>query len=113
MITYTKQIISLQAYKEIDSETNVVFSINWALIGKENGYTATYPTSTSVPYVAGQSFVPYADLTQAIVEAWIDEYTTPEQMQAYTDSVNASLAQQQQQETPPLPWVPEPTSTTL
>lgn len=112
MITYTKHINSLQAYKNIDGETNVVFNINWDLVGEENGYTASCPSMTSVPYFAGQPFIPYADLTQADVEAWIDQYTPAEQMQTYQDVITESLANQQGKDSPPLPWVPEsgPTS---
>ena len=109
MITYTKQINSLQSYKQIDGESNVVFNVGWSLVGEENGYISTYSLSTSVPYVAGQPFVPFADLTQADVESWIDQYTSPEQMQQYENCVNLSLQEQQNQDSPPLPWVPAPT----
>lgn len=108
MITYTKVIISMQAYKEIDGETNVVFGINWNLAGEENGFTASCPATTNVPYTAGQPFTPYADLTQAEVLAWIDQYTPLAQMQSFQNTIAFALQQQQQQETPSLPWVPTP-----
>lgn len=108
MITYTKTISSMQAYKEIDGESNVVFGINWNLVGEENGFTTSCPATTYVPYVAGQPFTPYADLTQAEVLAWIDLYTPLSQMQSFQNTVAFSLQQQQQQETPSLPWAPAP-----
>jgi hypothetical protein len=110
MVTYTKTISSMQAYKEIDGESNVVFGIMWNLVGTENGFTVSAPAETYVPYTAGQPFTPYADLTQAQVFAWIDQYTPLTQMQSYQNTVAFALQQQQQQETPPLPWVP-PTPT--
>jgi hypothetical protein len=108
MITYTKTINSMQAYKEIDGEANVVFSIMWNLVGSENGFTVSCPAETYVPYTAGQPFIPYANLTQAQVLAWIDQYTPLTQMQTYQNTIAFSLQQQQQQEMPSLPWVPEP-----
>ena len=112
MITYTKTINSMQAYKDIDGETNVVFSIMWNLVGEENGFATSCPATTYVPYAAGQPFTPYADLTQEQVLAWIDEYTPLAQMQQYQNTISFSLQQQQQQETPPLPWVAPPTPPT-
>jgi hypothetical protein len=105
-IAYTKTINSMQAYKDIDGETNVVFSIMWNLVGEENGFSTSCPVTTNVPYTAGQPFTPYDQLTQAQVLAWIDEYTPLAQMQAFQNTVSFSLQQQQQQEMPPLPWAP-------
>ena len=99
----------MQAYKEIDGESNVVFGIFWNLIGTENGFTISCPATTNVPYTTGQSFTPYVDLTQEEVFAWIDQYTPLSQMQSFQNTIAFSLQQQQQQENPPLPWVPEPT----
>lgn len=108
-IAYTKQIISMQAYKDIDGETNVVFNITWNLIGEENEFTSMCPAATYVPYTAGQPFTPYDQLTQAQVIAWIDEYTPLAQMQQYQNTVSFSLQQKQQQDSPALPWVTPPT----
>ena len=108
MITYTRTINSMQAYKEIDGETNVVFSIMWSLVGSENGFTTSCPVTTYVPYTAGQPFTPYADLTQEQIFAWIDQYTPLAQIQAFQNTVSFSLQQQQQQEDPALPWNPTP-----
>lgn len=107
-ITYTKNINSMQAYRDIDGENNVVFGVMWNLIAQENGFTASCPATTYVPYTAGQPFTPYDQLTQEQVEAWIDQYTPLAQMQQYQNSVDFSLQQQQQQEVPPLPWAPSP-----
>jgi len=107
-IVYSKKINALEAYRNIDGETNVVFSISWNLVGEENGYSTTCPASTYVPYTAGQPFTPYEELTQEQVDAWIDQYTPLAQMQQYQNTVSFSLQQQQSQEIPPLPWAPTP-----
>lgn len=112
-IVYTKTINSMQAYKDIDGETNVVFGIMWNLVGEENGLTASCPATTYVPYSAGQPFTPYDQLTQQQVLNWIDQYTPLAQMQQYQNSVNFSLQQQQQQEISSLPWAPATVQATL
>lgn len=111
-VSYTKTINSMQAYKDIDGETNVVFSIMWNLVGEENGFTTSCPATTYVPYTAGQPFTPYEELTQAQVSVWIDEYTPLIQMQQYQSMVAYSLQQMQNVETPSLPWNPTPTPPT-
>lgn len=105
-IIYTKQIISLECYADIDGEADVVFTINWNLYGNENIYSASVPCTTKVPYVAGQPFIPYADLTETQVIAWIDEYTTPETMASYENIIATNIEKQKVVVTPPLPWQP-------
>lgn len=105
-IIYNKQIVSLQCYSEIDGESDVVFTINWYLLGNEGVYSSNIFCSTEVPYTAGQSFIPYTDLTEAQVIAWIDEYTTPEWMNSYENTIANNIEQQKTIVTPPLPWLP-------
>jgi hypothetical protein len=105
-IPYTKIINSMSCYSDIDGETDVVFTINWVLNGNEGVLNASYPCATSVPYTAGQPFIPYADLTQEQVLAWIDEYTDPDMMASYYKFIDDSIEQQKVIVTPPLPWQP-------
>jgi hypothetical protein len=112
MITYTKTINSLDSYKDIDGNTDVVFNIYWNLIGEENGVSTSCPAITTVPYVAGSSFIPFADLTEEIVLGWINTYTTLAAMQQYENTVSFAIQQQSQQESPPLPWNPQPVPVT-
>lgn len=105
-ITYTKEIVSLTCYSQIASETDVVFTVNWLLVGVENSYTYKYSCAVEIPYVQGQPFTPYNELTQAQVIAWIDEYTAPEMMASYEKIVATGIEQQKNIVSPPLPWIP-------
>jgi hypothetical protein len=105
-ITYTKTINSLQSYKEVDGNTDVVFTINWNLNGDDNGVTAFTPGTTTVPYIAGQPFTPFADLTEAQVLNWIDIYTTLVAMNQYENIVSQSILAKQQLVSLPPPWDP-------
>jgi hypothetical protein len=105
-ITYTKQIVSLSCYADIDGETDVVFTINWLLYGNEENYSSSLPCATYVPYVAGQEFIPYSELTETQVLQWIEEYTTSEWMTSYESTVASNIEQQKAIVNPPLPWLP-------
>ena len=106
MITYTKLIRSLDCYAQIDGETDVVFTIQWTLCGTEGIYSSSAPYSTSIPYLAGTEFIPYADLTEAQVLQWIDEYTDPDMMQSYINLIAENIEKQKVIVSPPLPWQP-------
>jgi hypothetical protein len=105
-IIYSKQIVSLQCYVEIDGESDVVFTINWNLIGNEDVYSSSLPCATSLTYTAGQTFIPYAELTEEQVLTWINEYTTPEWMTSYENTIASNIEQQKLVVKPPLPWQP-------
>jgi hypothetical protein len=105
-ITYTKIINTLTCYSDIDGETDVVFTINWTLYGNEEVFNSNYPCATSVPYTAGQPFIPYADLTEEQVLQWIEEYTDPDMMASYYKIIADNIEQQKVVVTPPLPWIP-------
>lgn len=105
-ITYTKKIVSLTCYSQIASETDVVFTVNWLLVGVEENYTYKLSCAVAVPYVEGQPFTPYYELTENQVMAWIDEYTAPEMMTSYQKTVATGIEQQKEIVSPPLPWIP-------
>jgi hypothetical protein len=95
-ITYSKYIYSLGCYAQIDGETNVVFKIQWQLNGVDGIFNSSIPCSTDVPYVAGQPFIPYADLTQDQVFSWIDTYTPAEQMAIWKQAIADNIATQKE-----------------
>jgi len=112
MITYIKQVSSLQAYKELDNEPNVVYNIYWSLVGTDGEYTGTCPAMTYVPFTAGSTFVPFEDITEEMVIGWINTYTPLVLIKQYEQSVNNGIESQKTLESPPLPWNPQPVPVT-
>jgi hypothetical protein len=109
-IVYTKSVLSLECYSQIDGETDVVFKIFWSFTGADGDITNSIPCKTEVPYIAGQPFTPFADLTQDEVLAWVDQYTAPEQIAYWEQAIANNIATQVNTISPPLPWIPpEPT----
>lgn len=112
MITYLKQISSLQAYKELDGEPNVVYNIYWNLVGTDGQYTCSCPAMTYVPFVTGSAFTPFEEITEEMVVTWINTYTPIVLIKQYEQSVNNGIESQKTLETPPLPWNPPPVPVT-
>lgn len=104
MITYSKTINSLEAYTSIDGYSNVVFIIYWTLIGEENGVKGTSVITTYVPYISGQAFTPYSQLTEEQINNWIDLYTPLTFITQAKKTINEEINQQQQTVTLPVPW---------
>lgn len=105
---YTQSIKNLPAYSEVDGNADVVFSVSWALTGTDGAFSASWDISTQVPYVAGQPFTPYADLTEAEVNSWIATYTPTEIIDRAKGYIQKSIDTQQTVTTPALPWAPPP-----
>ena len=101
----------MTAYPTYESQTNVVFQINWMLFGKDdsNGLVGSTSAQTTVTYVAGDPFIPYSQLTQAEVQGWIISDTPADQMTTYQNQVAARISEQLVEQKLPVPW---PSSTT-
>jgi len=105
-ITNTWSVVQMDAYPELDGETDVVFSVHWTLNGTDGTYNGSVYGSVGVTLDPDAPFVPYASLTQAQVIGWVQDALGEEQVTAY----EANVAQQIENQinppvvTPPLPW---------
>jgi hypothetical protein len=105
-ITNTWSIQQLDAYPELDGQTDVVFSVHWTLVGTDGTYNGSVYGSVGVTLDPDAPFVPYASLTQAQVIGWVQDALGEEQVASY----EANVAQQIENQinppvvTPPLPW---------
>jgi hypothetical protein len=104
MISFNWSIISMPSYANIDGQSDVVFQVNWACNGADDGgNSATSNGSVPVTYTAGTPFTPYDQLTQEQVWGWInpsiDRPAIEANLQAMIDAQkNPPVV------TPPLPW---------
>lgn len=95
--------------KMADSETDVVFNIQWSCEGQQvsNGQTFSNAQNSSafVQYRQGEAFTPYDQLTQQQVLGWV--WANPATSQA---TIEAQIQQNIDNQianpvvTPPLPW---------
>ena len=105
-ITNTWAVQQLNAYPELDGETDVVFTVHWTLVGTDGTYNGSVYGSVGVTLDPDAPFTPYASLTQAQVIGWVQDALGEEQVASY----EANVAQQIENQinppvvTPPLPW---------
>lgn len=104
--TYNWTVVQMQAYPEMDGETDVVFVVHWVLNATDGTYTGSVYGSVGVTYEAGTPYTAYADLTQAQVIGWVQDALGEEQVASYEANVAQQIADQIDPPvvTPPLPW---------
>lgn len=110
-ISYTWQINQLTAYPTYESQTDVVFKVQWSYRGvNQNGVGSSRGGITDVTYTAGAPFTPYAELTEAEVLGWVQAVVTPTEISDMEAGIAGDIAWQVEQAsannpvTPPLPW---------
>ena len=110
-ITYTWTATSLIGYPVLDGETDVVTRAFYTVLADDGeGHTADFSDFALTPLDPSVPFIPYADLTNAIIIGWV-QYNIGADLVA---SIEGSLAIQverqvnppPQPEVLPLPWVP-------
>ena len=92
--TYTWQINALDTNPAQGDLTDVVYNIHWGLTATSdqtdpdgNSYTATSIGTQTITAPEGDSFTAFEDLTQEIVEGWLeDSDLNVEEIKASLDS---------------------------
>ena len=108
MNTYKWIISQMNEYPTTsDNLTDVVFTVHWRrqaeqVDGDKTWFAETYGAQ-SIPAPSPDNFTPYADLTQAIVEGWLEAILPVEAMQESLEA-NINLQINPTEVTLPLPW---------
>jgi hypothetical protein len=104
MTTFTWNISQLDCKPETAEGADYVVTAHWNLSGVNGDYTGSVYGTCSFPVVQGESFVPYADLTQDQVLSWcwangVDKDSAEAAVQQQIDNqINPPIV------SPPLPW---------
>ena len=102
--TITWNISALDCVPQAPEGADYVVTAHWNLSGTDGTYSGSVYSTCSFPVVQGESFTPYADLTQDQVLGWCWANGVDK------DSAEAAVAQQIQNQinppivSPPLPW---------
>jgi len=104
--TYNWTVVQMQAYPEMDGETDVVFVVHWVLNGTDGEHTGGVYGSAGLTLDPEAIYVPYADLTEAQVIGWVKEALGEEAVTGYEANVAQQIADQINPPvvTPQLPW---------
>ena len=104
MINYNWVISQLDCVPQTAEGADYVVTAHWNLSGTDGTYSGSVYSTCSFPVVQGESFTPYADLTQDQVLGWCWANGVDK------DSAEAAVAQQIENQinppivSPPLPW---------
>jgi hypothetical protein len=72
--TYEWKINQLECYPQHEGQSDVVFVVHWDRLASDGaGHDARIYGSQSVTLDPDAPFTPYADLTQADVEGWLED----------------------------------------
>lgn len=94
MVSYVWEFGPLDVKLSEDGLTNVVYNVNWRLIGTDGDYSARVYGSCGVPAPAPDAFTPYDQLTEAQVQFWVETALGAEQVTAYKDGIAAQIERQ-------------------
>ena len=100
-ITYKWGITQMNAHIKEEGKDNVIYVVHWTYTGSEESGGKTYTSSQigtqSYTYVAGESFVPYADTEafEAVVIGWLEGSLD-------VDAMKASISVEVQKEITPV-----------
>jgi hypothetical protein len=106
-ITYTWNVVQMDAHPEKDGLTDVVFTVHWTLNGDDGeGHTGSAYGSVGVTLDEGGDCTPYDKLTQKQVVGWVKDSLGDEQVASLETSIANQIKQQIKPTvvTPPLPW---------
>lgn len=104
--TYTIKINGVRTH-DLGSLTKVIKQIEFTVEGAQDGQTFALPQTLTVPDADAQSFVPFEQLTEANVVAWINEhFDNLDSVKAHIQFVLDKESQKAQLAQQPLPWAP-------
>lgn len=114
-VTYTWAVTGMKVLASAGPLSNYVVNVQWTKTGTdENGNTGVFNGATPFqPDPAQPDFVPFDQLTEAIVLSWVQPVVTG----MYEEHVNAQIAKQIADKIDPVtdvtpPWAPpQPTPT--
>lgn len=106
--SYNWVISQLEAYPEHEGHQEVVMTVHWRRQATDgNGHTGDVYGSQSVTLNPDEPFIPYANLTQAEVEGWLEAAMGAERVAEMDASLDKQIEDQINPPIlkPPLPWV--------
>ena len=82
--------------EQMDRQTSngLVTTVHWRANAAEDSYSAT--SYGSVGLTAGQSLIPFADLTKEVVIGWVKDKLGTEQVTAVEESLAAQIEAQKE-----------------
>jgi hypothetical protein len=102
MTTFTTKITAMYTLQQPDP--NYVVNAIWKITGVDGQYTAEIDGNTIFDSQQEANFIPYADLTEAIVISWIPESAITSAQQCVQGQIDSMITPPVSPSNTALPW---------
>jgi len=104
--TYSWVVSQLECYPQHEGRTNVVFTIHWRRQATDGAHKADIYGSQNIHLDADAPFTPYAEITKAQVEGWLENALGAEKVVELDASLDKQIKDKKNPlvERPALPW---------
>jgi hypothetical protein len=102
MTTFTTTITAMYTLQQPDP--NYVVNALWEVTGVDGEYTASIGGNTTFDSNQAETFIPYADLTEAIVIGWIPENAMASAQACVQGQIDSMITPPVSPQNTPLPW---------
>jgi len=98
MTTYTwkSESLTVEIGPDTEGHSDVVYLAGWRFIATDaEGHNAqAFGTVSVAPWEAPEPFIPFEDLTEAIVQVWVEEALGPVEIAEMTARLDANIEEQ-------------------
>lgn len=102
MTTFSTRITAMYTLQQPDPD--YVVNCLWEVTGVDGEYTGSIGGNTQFTSQQGPDFIPYADLTEAIVIGWIPESQIGSAQACVQGQIDSQITPPVSPELTPLPW---------
>jgi hypothetical protein len=102
MTTFTTTITAMYTLQQPDP--NYVVNALWQVTGVDGEYTASIGGNTTFDSNQAETFIPYADLTEAIVIGWIPEQAMASAQACVQGQIDSMITPPVSPQNTPPPW---------
>lgn len=102
MTTFTTTITAMYTLQQPDP--NYVVNAFWRITGVDGEYTAFIENNTQFDSTQSSTFIPYNQLTEAIVIGWIPTQEISNSQACVQGKINSMITPPVSPQNTPLPW---------
>ena len=102
MTTFTTTITAMYTLQTPDPD--YVVNAIWLVTGADSGYTASIANNTQFSSQQGRAFIPYDQLTEAVVISWIPADQIASAQACVQGQIDSLINPPVSPENTPLPW---------
>ena len=102
MTTFTTTITAMYTLQQPDP--NYVVNVLWEVTGVDGEYTASIGGNTQFDSNQAETFIPYDQLTEAVVIGWIPEQAMTSAQACVQGQIDSMITPPVSPQNTPLPW---------